>query len=158
MNSDQGQIQLPSLNLPPIEPTLQEKEGKMMIFDTLRKKYLILTPEEWVRQHWISFLIKNLNYPKGLLALEKGLTYNQLQKRTDLVVWDKEGNPYLLIECKAPQIKLTQRTLEQACLYQKKLQTKFLILTNGIQHINLGWDEKNQIFDQLKYFPQPPSK
>lgn len=156
MNSDQGQIQLPSLNLPRIEPTLQEKDGKMMIFDILRKKYLMLTPEEWVRQHWISFLVKNLNFPKGLLALEKGLMYNQLQKRTDLVVWDKEGNPYLLIECKASQIRLTQKTLEQACLYQKKLQTKFLILTNGIQHICLGWDEKNQTFAKQKDFPLPP--
>jgi len=156
MNSDQGLIQLQSLNLPPIEPRLQEKDGKMLIFDALRKKYLSLTPEEWVRQHWISFLIKTLNFPKGLLALERGLKYNQLQKRTDLVVWDKEGNPYLLIECKAPQIKLTQKTIEQACLYNKQLQTKFLILTNGIQHISLSWDGKNQNFNQLKDFPVPP--
>lgn len=156
MNSEQGQIQLPSLNLPPIEPTLQEKDGKMLIFDALRKKYLTLTPEEWVRQHWISFLTKNLKFPKGLLALEKGLKYNQLQKRTDLVVWDKEGNPYLLIECKAPQIKLTQKTIEQACVYNKQLQIKFLILTNGIKHICLAWKEKSQNFDQLKDFPEPP--
>lgn len=127
-----------------------------MIFDAQRKKYLILTPEEWVRQHWISFLIKNLNFPKGLLALEKGLIYNNLQKRTDLVVWDKNGNPYLLIECKAPQIKLTQKTIEQACLYNKQLQTKFLILTNGMQHICLAWTEKSQTFVQLKDFPEPP--
>ncbi len=156
MNSDQGLIQLPSLNLPPIEPKLQEKDGKMFIFDALRKKHLSLTPEEWVRQHWISFLTQNLNFPKGLLALEKGLKYNQLQKRTDLVVWDKEGNPYLLIECKAPQIKLTQKTVEQACLYNKQLQTKFLILSNGIQHISLSWNDLNHNFDQVKDFPVPP--
>ncbi len=156
MDSGHGQIQLPSLNLPPIKPTLQEKEGKMFIFDALRKKYLTLTPEEWVRQHWISFLTLNLNFPKGLLALEKGLKYNQLQKRTDLVVWDKEGNPYLLIECKAPKIKLTQKTIEQACLYNKQLQTNFLILSNGNQHISLAWNEQNHNFDQLNSFPEPP--
>ena len=100
MNFDQGQIQLPSLNLPPIQPILQEKEGKMLIFDSLRKKYLVLSPEEWVRQHWISFLITELKFPRGLVSLEKGLKYNQLQKRTDLVIWDKSMNPYLLIECK----------------------------------------------------------
>lgn len=157
MNSDHGQIQLPSLNLPQIEPTLQEKDGKMMIFDALRKKYLILTPEEWVRQHWISFLVKELNFPKGLLSLEKGLKYNKLQMRTDLVVWDKEGNPYLLIECKAPKIKLTQKTIEQACVYNNQLRTKFLILSNGLLHICLGWDEKNQTFVQQKDLPSPPN-
>lgn len=156
MNFEQGQIQLPSLNLPPIQPILQEKEGKMLIFDSLRKKYLILSPEEWVRQHWISFLITQLNFPKGLVSLEKGLKYNQLQKRTDLVIWDNSMSPYLLIECKAPKIKLSQKTLEQACLYQKELQTKFLILSNGIHHISLSWNAEKQTFDKLDDFPPPP--
>jgi hypothetical protein len=156
MNFEQGQIQLPSLNLPPIQPILQEKEGKMLIFDSLRKKYLVLSPEEWVRQHWISFLITQLNFPKGLVSLEKGLKYNQLQKRTDLVIWDNSMNPYLLIECKAPKIKLSQKTLEQACLYQKELQTKYLILSNGIHHISLSWNAEKQTFDKLDDFPPPP--
>jgi type I site-specific restriction endonuclease len=156
MNFDQGQIQLPSLNLPPIQPILQEKEGKMLIFDSLRKKYLVLSPEEWVRQHWISFLITELKFPRGLVSLEKGLKYNQLQKRTDLVIWDKSMNPYLLIECKSPKIKLSQKTLEQACMYQKELQTKFLILSNGIHHISLSWNTDHQTFVKLDDFPQPP--
>jgi hypothetical protein len=156
MNFEQGQIQLPSLNLPPIQPILLEKEGKMLIFDSLRKKYLFLSPEEWVRQHWISFLINELNFPKGLVSLEKGLKYNQLQKRTDLVIWDNSMNPYLLVECKAPKIKLSQKTLEQACLYQKELQTKFLILSNGIHHISLSWNAEKQTFDKLDDFPPPP--
>ena len=156
MNFEQGQIQLPSLNLPPIQPILLEKEGKMLIFDSLRKKYLFLSPEEWVRQHWISILINELNFPKGLVSLEKGLKYNQLQKRTDLVIWDNSMNPYLLVECKAPKIKLSQKTLEQACLYQKELQTKFLILSNGIHHISLSWNAEKQTFDKLEDFPHPP--
>jgi hypothetical protein len=156
MNFDQGQIQLPSLNLPPIQPILQEKEGKMLIFDSLRKKYLVLSPEEWVRQHWISFLITELKFPRGLVSLEKGLKYNQLQKRTDLVIWDKSMNPYLLIECKSPKIKLSQKTLEQACVYQKELQTKFLILSNGIHHVSLRWNAGTQTFVKLDDFPPPP--
>jgi hypothetical protein len=156
MNSGQSLIHLPSLNLPPIEPILQEKDGKMLIFDMLRKKYLTLTPEEWVRQHWISFLKKELLFPKGLITLEKGLKYNQLQKRTDLVVWDTTGNPYLLVECKAPQIKLTRQTIEQACMYHKQLLTKFLIITNGVHHISLFWNREKQNFERLEDFPPAP--
>ncbi|MEB2778577.1 type I restriction enzyme HsdR N-terminal domain-containing protein [Algoriphagus sp. D3-2-R+10] len=156
MDSHLDQIQLPKLNLPHFDPQLLEKEGKMWIFDSLRKKQLVLTPEEWVRQHWINFLIFPLKFPKGLLALEKGLIYNKLIKRTDLVVWDKSGKPYLLIECKAPKVKLTQKTIEQACMYHKELKTPFLIISNGIQHICLSFDHVSQQFTQEKNFPEPP--
>ena len=127
MDSNLDQIQLPQLNLPHYKPQLSEKDGKFWIFDSLRKKQLVLTPEEWVRQHWINFLINQLKFPKGLFALEKGLMYNKLLKRTDLVVWDKNGNPYLLVECKAPKVKLTQKVIEQACMYHKELKTPFLL-------------------------------
>ncbi|MEB2779799.1 type I restriction enzyme HsdR N-terminal domain-containing protein [Algoriphagus persicinus] len=156
MDSNLDQIQLPQLNLPHFEPQLLEKEGKMWIFDSLRKKQLVLTPEEWVRQHWINFLISQLKFQKGLLALEKGLIYNKLLKRTDLLVWDKSGNPYLLIECKAPKVKLNQKTIEQACMYHKELKTPFLIISNGIQHICLSFDQVSQHFTQEKNFPEPP--
>lgn len=156
MNQRMDRVQLPNLNLPPIEPKLQEMDGKLGIFDSLRKKYLILTPEEWVRQHWINFLINQLGYSKGLIALEKGLVYNNLQKRTDLVVWDKEGDPFLLIECKAPKVKLTQKTMEQACLYHQKIKAKFLIISNGLNHICLEWDAISKKFQQLKSIPEPP--
>tara|TARA_R110002020_G_scaffold31814_4_gene98682 strand:+ start:1535 stop:2008 length:474 start_codon:yes stop_codon:yes gene_type:complete len=156
MDSNLDQIQLPKLTLPHFEPLLQEKEGKMWIFDSLRKKHLVLTPEEWVRQHWINFLITQLKFPKGLFALEKGLHYNKLVKRTDLVVWDKEGKPYLLIECKAPKVKLTQKTIEQACMYHKELKTPFLVISNGLQHICLSFDSVAEKFSQEKNFPEPP--
>ncbi|MBN7815624.1 type I restriction enzyme HsdR N-terminal domain-containing protein [Algoriphagus pacificus] len=157
MKQDLNRVQLPILNLPPFEPKLQEIDGKLGIFDSLRKKYLILTPEEWVRQHWINYLIHHLSFPKGLVALEKGLTYNQLQKRTDLVVWNNEGNPYLLIECKAPQIKLSQKTMEQACLYHQEIKSKFLIISNGQQHVSLEWNADEKKFIQLKHFPSTPN-
>ena len=156
MDSNLDQIQLPKLNLPHFEPQLQEKDGRMWIFDSLRKKHLVLTPEEWVRQHWINFLINQLKFPKGLLAMEKGLLYNKLLKRTDLVVWNKEGNPYLLIECKAPKVKLTQKTIEQACMYHKELKTPFLLISNGLQHICLSFDFVAEKFTQEKNFPEPP--
>lgn len=156
MDSNLEQIHLPTLNLPHFEPQLLDKDGKFWIFDSLRKKQLVLTPEEWVRQHWINFLITQLKFPKGLFALEKGLVYNKLLKRTDLVVWDKNGNPYLLIECKAPKVKLTQKTIEQACMYHKELKTPFLLISNGIQHICLSFDSVAEKFTQEKSFPEPP--
>ncbi|WP_425638127.1 type I restriction enzyme HsdR N-terminal domain-containing protein [Algoriphagus yeomjeoni] len=156
MDSNLDHIQLPELNLPHFEPQLQEKDGRMWVFDALRKKHLVLTPEEWVRQHWINFLITQLKFPKGLLALEKGLIYNSLVKRTDLVVWDKDGKPYLLIECKAPKVKLTQKTIEQACMYHKELKTPFLVISNGLQHICLSFNSVTEKFTQEKSFPEPP--
>ncbi|SFO42384.1 Type I restriction enzyme R protein N terminus (HSDR_N) [Algoriphagus ornithinivorans] len=156
MKSEEGKLQLPILNLPDIQSKISEREQKFWIFDSLRKKELVLTPEEWVRQHWISYLISNLNYPKGLLTLEKGLKYNQLQKRTDLVVWNTEGKPYLLIECKAPQVPINQKTVEQACLYHHQLQTEYLILSNGLVHISLQWLYEEKKFVQLKKFPEAP--
>ncbi|WPR76423.1 type I restriction enzyme HsdR N-terminal domain-containing protein [Algoriphagus sp. NG3] len=156
MDSNLDQIQLPQLNLPHFEPQLLQKEGKLWIFDVLRKKQLVLTPEEWVRQHWISFLSIQLKFPKGLFALEKGLIYNKLVKRTDLVVWDKTGKPYLLIECKAPKVKLTQKTIEQACMYHKELKCPYLVISNGLQHICLSFDASAEKFTQEKSFPEPP--
>ncbi len=156
MNQSSDRIQLPNLNLPAFEPKLQEMDGKLGIFDSLRKKFLILTPEEWVRQHWINFLINHLGYPKGLVSLEKGLIYNNLQKRTDLVVWNKEGKPYLLIECKAPSIKLSQKTMEQACLYHQKIKSNYLVISNGINHFSMEWNEDSKMFSQIKSFPESP--
>lgn len=156
MDSKLDQIQLPQLNLPHFAPELLEKEGRLWVFDSLRKKQLVLTPEEWVRQHWIHFLVNQLNFPKGLLALERGLLYNKLLKRTDIVVWDKNGNPYLLIECKAPKVRLTQKTIEQACMYHKELKTPFLLISNGMQHICLSFNTETEKFTQENSFPEPP--
>ena len=92
------------LNLPDFDYKLKKAEGKVWIFDVIRKKYLVLTPEEWVRQHVVHFLITHKKYPKALIKLEGGLNYNQLQKRSDIVVFDREGKPWMIMECKAPAI------------------------------------------------------
>lgn len=115
-----------------------------------------MTPEEWVRQHWINFLIDHQGYPKGLISLEKGLKYNQLQKRTDLVVFDREGHPYLLIECKAPEVELSQKVLQQALAYRSTLLTPYIILSNGLRHISLKFEENQKKFIQIPSFPPNP--
>lgn len=149
-------LHLPTLNLPQFEPELQQRDGKFWIFDSLRKKYLVLTPEEWVRQHWIHFLINHHNFPKGLFSLEKGLKYNQMSKRTDLVVFDRASTPYLLVECKAPGIKIDKGSLRQLMTYNSKLHCPNLVLSNGLIHLYLGYSENGEKFVQNYQLPEFP--
>mgnify|MGYP000355230362 CR=1 FL=1 len=120
------------LNLPDFEPRLRKEEGKVWIFDVIRKKYLVLTPEEWVRQHFVHYLINHLNYPKSLFRVERSLTYNTLQKRSDIVVHNRMGKPWLLIECKAPDIKLTQKAFNQVAVYNMTIGAQYVGVTNGM--------------------------
>ncbi|MFZ5999932.1 MAG: type I restriction enzyme HsdR N-terminal domain-containing protein [Bacteroidota bacterium] len=113
---------------------VKKEEGKVWIFDIIRKKYIVLTPEEWVRQHFVHFLIKELNYPKSLFRIEGALAYNRMQKRSDILIRDREGKPWMLVECKAPDIKLTQRAFNQIAVYNMTIGAKFLAVTNGMVH------------------------
>ena len=124
-----------SLNLPPFNYTLKRESDRVFILDIIRKKYLVLTPEEWVRQHFIHYLITDLRYPRSLIKVEGGLRFNELQKRSDIVVFSRKGAPWMVIECKAPDQKLSQRTLHQASVYNHSLQAKYLTVTNGMMHI-----------------------
>ncbi len=142
------------LNFPKFEFRLEETEGKLSIYDSLRKKNLMLTPEEWVRQHMIAFLIQYHNYPKSLISLEKGLKYNQLQKRSDILVLDRDGKAFLLIECKAPEIQLSQKTVEQVSVYNKSIAAPFVGISNGIHHLFLSFDPKTQSYKQIVEIPQ----
>lgn len=157
MSSIQDQkINLPVLNLPHFEPNLRHSEGKLWIFDSLRKKFLVLTPEEWVRQHWVNFLVNHLDYPSGLFSLEKGLKYNQLQKRTDLVVFDREAKPYLLVECKAPGVVINENTLGQALAYNRTLNCTTLVLSNGIKHFYMVYSADEKKFIQRESLTDYP--
>lgn len=149
-------VNLPVLNLPPFQPVLRRSEGKFWIFDSLRKKYLLLTPEEWVRQHWIHYLIDHHHYPGGLFSLEKGLKYNQMQKRTDLVVFDRNGNSFLLVECKAPAVTINDQTLRQALVYNQSLESPNVVLSNGMNHIFLSFDPVKKTFYQSHSLPVLP--
>jgi predicted type IV restriction endonuclease len=123
-----------ALNLPSIAAATKKDQGKVWIFDIIRKKYIVLTPEEWVRQHFVHYLIHNLNYPKALFRVEGSLTYNRLQKRSDILIHDREGKPWMLVECKSPSIKLTQKAFNQIAVYNMTIGAKFLAVTNGMVH------------------------
>ncbi|HCM76870.1 MAG TPA: restriction endonuclease subunit R [Cytophagales bacterium] len=122
------------LNLPSISPNLKKEQGKVWIFDTIRKKYVVLTPEEWVRQHFVQHLIQNHGYPKSLIRIESSLTYNKLQKRSDILIHDRAGKPWMLVECKSSSIKLTQKAFNQIAVYNMTVGANYLAVTNGMVH------------------------
>jgi len=142
------------LNLPPYDYQIKDEEGKLSIFDPLRKKFLILTPEEWVRQHLINYLIFYKKYPKSLFSMEKGIKYNLLLKRFDILILDREASPFLLVECKAPTIKLSQKTAEQIAVYNKSIGARYLAISNGLQHICLELDQVSGTYTQFREFPE----
>ncbi|CAL2078856.1 MULTISPECIES: type I restriction enzyme HsdR N-terminal domain-containing protein [Tenacibaculum] len=141
------------LNLPTYKFRLKSNENKTLIFDNLRKKYLVLTPEEWVRQHFVQFLIEEKKYPVTLIALEKQLTINNLKKRTDIVIFSSDGTPNIIVECKAPKIKIAQDTFDQIARYNLKLNANYLIVTNGLEHYFCQLDKENETYVFLKDIP-----
>ena len=122
------------LNLPEYEINVVERDGKRMIFDFLRRKYVALTPEEWVRQHFTHFLVSQKGYPKTLLANEAQLQIGDKHLRCDTVLYNKEMQPLMIVEYKAPQIQLQQKTLDQIAAYNLLLHADFLVVSNGLQH------------------------
>ena len=120
------------LNLPTYNYRLEEDNGKLLIFDPIRKKFITLTPEEWVRQHFINLLVNHLNYPASRINVEGGIKYNQLLKRVDLMVLDNTLKPQVLVECKSPSIAISQATLAQLSVYNKVCEAALVVLTNGM--------------------------
>ena len=142
------------LNFPEYDFKFKKQDGKWQIFDPVRKKYFVLTPEEWVRQHTLQYLIVDKKYPVQWIAVEKELQINQTKRRFDIVVFNRQMTPEILVECKAPNIAVTQKTFDQANQYNWLLKAPYLFLTNGLKHyicqINL---EANQ-FKFLKELPE----
>lgn len=147
-------MDLTPLNLPSYPFKIIEKEGKYFIFDTLRKKELVLTPEEWVRQHFLQYLIQEKKYSKNHISLEKGLSLNDLKKRTDILVFDAEFNPIILVECKAPSVKITQDVFDQAARYNMVYKVKYLVVTNGLEHFYCGMDYEKGTYVFLEQLPE----
>ena len=141
------------LNLPTYNFKVKNSQNKTLIFDKLRKKYVVLTPEEWVRQHFIHFLIEEKKYPVTLIAIEKQLIINNLKKRADILIFNRNGNPEIIIECKAPSTKISQETFDQIARYNLKLKATFLIVTNGLSHFYCKMDFKNKTYLFLKEIP-----
>lgn len=122
------------LNLPEYPFKITLKDNQYFIFDEIRKKHLVLTPEEWVRQHFIQHLILHKKFPKTLIQIEGGLSLNKLQKRTDIVIFNHQGERIMIIECKAPGVKISQATFDQAARYNSVHKAKWLVVTNGLRH------------------------
>ncbi|MCG8858712.1 type I restriction enzyme HsdR N-terminal domain-containing protein [Tenacibaculum finnmarkense] len=141
------------LNLPTYKFRLKSNDNKTFIFDNLRKKYLVLTPEEWVRQHFVRFLMEEKKYPATLIAIEKQLIINNLKKRTDIVIFSSDGTPNIIVECKAPKIKIAQDTFDQIARYNLKLNANYLIVTNGLEHYFCQLDKENETYIFLRGIP-----
>ncbi|RZL33710.1 MAG: type I restriction enzyme HsdR N-terminal domain-containing protein, partial [Pedobacter sp.] len=121
------------LNFPPYQFRFKNSENKYAIFDEIRKKFIVLTPEEWVRQHVVHHLIYDKKYPKSWINVEKLIKLNDLIKRYDIVIFNPDGSIFLLVECKAPEVTITQQTFDQIARYNLALKAKYLMVTNGLE-------------------------
>ncbi|MDL2277506.1 type I restriction enzyme HsdR N-terminal domain-containing protein [Parabacteroides sp. OttesenSCG-928-G07] len=142
-----------TLNLPEYAAKVITKEGKRQIFDPIRKKYVALTPEEWVRQHFINYLIVHKKYPSGLLANEVSITLNKLSKRCDTVVYNRNLNPVVIVEYKAPTVEITPTVFDQIVRYNMALHVKYLMISNGFHHYCCQIDYENQSYQFLSDIP-----
>lgn len=141
------------LNLPPFEKKITTEGNKCSIFDIIRRRYVALTPEEWVRQHFVHFLIEHKGYPLSLMGNEVSLDLNGMSRRCDTVVFDRSLNPRVIIEYKAPTVKVTQRVFDQICRYNIVLQVDYLIVSNGLDHYCCRVDYASQSYQFLPDIP-----
>ncbi len=141
------------LSLPAHNFSIKKDKDKLYIFDDFRKKWIVLTPEEWVRQHLLMFLTLHKNYPKSLIAIERLVKVNGLSQRFDAGLFNSSAKPIAVIECKAPSVKITESTLSQAIRYNKSIKAPYLILTNGLETFCGIIDLKQNNFSYLKDIP-----
>ncbi|MEM9339534.1 MAG: type I restriction enzyme HsdR N-terminal domain-containing protein [Bacteroidota bacterium] len=138
------------LKLPGYKPKIRT-DKRSDIFCLIRKKYVALTPEEWVRQHFLNLLIEHLGYPKGMIRLEYTLSYFKKVKRSDITVLNRDGTIFLLVECKSYDLPLGQQVMNQIAAYNKVLDADYLAITNGLKHYT--WEKKETDFHQINHFP-----
>lgn len=143
------------LNLPDCDLKIKNEEGNRFVFDIVRKKYVVLTQEEWVRQHFIHLMINHLGYPKPLLKLESAFSYFKSGKRGDIILLDRDSKPFLLVECKAPNIELEKSAVNQVAIYNKVVRARYIAITNGLKHFIWKFDSVD--YHQLDQFPEYPS-
>ena len=141
------------LNFPVYSFRFKNSENKVSIFDEIRKKFIVLSPEEWVRQNVIQFLLQNKNYPKSYINVEKLIKVNGLSKRYDGIVFKPNGEIFLLIECKAPEVPISQDTFDQIARYNLELKAQYLMVTNGLNHYFCQMDFENETYIFLKELP-----
>ena len=151
-----GDNKFPFLNLPSYSFKIKRSgtdAETLLVFDPIRKKDVVLTPEEWVRQHFIQYLLQDKNTPKGLIAVEQGITYNKMQKRCDVIVYHSSGDPLLIVECKSPNTKINQDVFDQIARYNMALKVKYLAVTNGINHYYCFIDHEAMSYNFLEELP-----
>ncbi len=141
------------LNLPAFDFRVKKDKDFVSIFDVVRKKYVKLTPEEWVRQHVVHFLLEHKNYPASLMGVEVGMEIQTMQRRADIVCYDSQGNVLLITECKAPEVKITQTVFEQIAQYNMLLKAKYLLVTNGLEHFVCEIDSVHKSYRFLTEIP-----
>lgn len=142
------------LNLPPFELKISHKDGRAVIFDFLRRRYLALTPEEWVRQHFTHYLVEHKHYPAALLANEVTVRVGETARRCDSVLYHREGGrPRVIVEYKAPHVPITQAVFQQICAYNSVLRADYLIVSNGLAHYCCRVDYETM---GIAYLPQIP--
>lgn len=142
------------LNLPAYDFQIRSEGGKSMIFDAIRRKYVRLTPEEWVRQHFVEYLIREQGCPRALIAVEMGFTYQQMARRADIVVYDRRGAPLLMAECKAPEVAVGQATFDQIARYNMVVKAAYLVVTNGLVHYCCALDRAQHTYRFLDVLPR----
>ncbi len=143
-----------ALNLPNYPFKITQKDDLYFIFDEIRKKHLVLTPEEWVRQHFIRYLLNEKKFPASLLQIEGGLSLNQTRKRSDILVYNKLGEKIMVVECKAPSVPITQSTFDQVARYNSIYKARWLVVTNGLQHYYAKIDHVNEKFLFIEELPE----
>lgn len=140
-----------ALNFPQYTFKINKEGGRLQIFDALRRKFLVLTPEEWVRQHVIRYLIEEKGYPPLLIAIEKSITINGLKRRCDIICYNSKKEVMLVVECKAPEVNITQETFDQVVKYHLSIGTKSILVTNGKKHFVCLIENSN--YNLLKSVP-----
>ena len=142
------------LNLPPFESNIRTMDGMVKIMDILRRKFVALTPEEWVRQHFVHFMVEHKGYSPTLMANEVAVTLNGMSRRCDTVVYQQEGlRPLMIVEYKAPHVEITQKVFDQICRYNMVLEVDFLVVSNGLRHYCCQVDAKNGSYAFLEDIP-----
>jgi hypothetical protein len=132
-----------TVQYPEPEFRMKKENGKQYIFDSIRKGWLLLTEEEWVRQNFVNYLTTQLNYPTSIIALEKEILLNDLKKRFDILIYDREHKPWMLIECKEPKVNLSEDVLQQVLRYNISVPVKYIVITNG--NTTVGWKRENEM-------------
>lgn len=140
------------VSFPPPQFRMKKEGEKTFVFDEIRRRWLLLTEEEWVRQNFVSYLQKELNYPTSLIALEKGLILNGLKKRFDILVYNHAHQPWLMVECKAPSVSLSEDVLQQALRYNLSVPVDYIIITNGEK--TLGWEKSGAELKLINALPR----